>query len=277
MLKCPLGHGVGKKKSATRQHSATFFGSKVTKKDRVLLKNQKRLLINRTTRRTTPELLGSQRWSPSMSFRMRGGTKCTVNSLASLLSMYQQEDIDGRNQIQDSEIHPSHKSHRHYQSHGGHHRGRRSGETGIRSRHRPSTSMGHSSTTGGVVEGEVDSEYEIPLNQGLFNTSKKYIAQRPNTSMGTQSVQQRGGGTASSGACPTPPVSLRSRKNLRSPNQSCTGRSARVLREQRRDSHDFDLMRSKKTLDYVMAHDLTNEREGLKYERESREQHHLLT
>ena len=37
--------------------------------------------------------MGSERWSSRQSLRMRGGTKCTINSLASLLSMYEKEDV----------------------------------------------------------------------------------------------------------------------------------------------------------------------------------------
>jgi CRP-like cAMP-binding protein len=93
MLKCPMGQGAGRN-SNKKRHSLNFFGdSKLSKKDIVRLKHEKRNQVNKTTRRTTPKLMGSERWSSRQSLRMRGGTKCTINSLASLLSMYEKEDV----------------------------------------------------------------------------------------------------------------------------------------------------------------------------------------
>ena len=83
MMKCPMASGAGGR--SQRRHNSAFFGKKGFSR-----KAQNH--SDKSIRNRNMNLLGSQRWSLRQSQRMRGGTPCTVGSLSSLLSTFEEED-----------------------------------------------------------------------------------------------------------------------------------------------------------------------------------------
>ena len=249
MLKCPLGQGVGHNKSKTR-HSVGFFGSKLSKKELVKLKHEKRAMVNKTTRRTTPRLMGSNRWSSRQSLRMRGGGTCTVNSLASLLGMYEKEDREDSGRPATSMGHtvPVATPNR---------------RDGGRVRRRPNTSMG-------IMKRKVHVQVKATAPLGETQMLRRTV---PATSPARPPLSSK----------PNPVVLGAESPNLRNRMRGLRGRSMKVMHLMHEFEHGnleefVDNLHSKEKK-YVMAKQIDQAEEGRRFEQDRRAggHHYLLS